>query len=116
MNCSCSLVIYSIHQHASLSGVSLLSHFFVRTSDSQVSYTCLGSDSVAFSWKNIIMSFTKSDSHVYIQTILCVLLALIFSALFIRMELKIAQYEERLQSIAESKVNCCDKGENLHHF
>lgn len=62
------------------------------------------------------MSSTKRDSHVYIQTILCVLSALIFSALFIRMEFKTAQYEERLQSIEESKMNCCDKGEYLHHF
>ena len=62
------------------------------------------------------MPSLKSDSHVYIHTVLCVLSALIFGALFVRLELKLAHYEERLNEFEEGKVHCCDKGKRRRHL
>ena len=62
------------------------------------------------------MSSPKRDSHIYIHTALYVLSLLIFGALFVRLELKIARYEERLNEFAETKMNC-DKGKTFcRHF
>ena len=57
------------------------------------------------------MSNLKSESHVYIHTILCVLFALIFSSLFVRLELKLVHFEERLKEFQKDKEGCCSKGE-----
>jgi len=65
------------------------------------------------------MPSLKGDSHLHIRTILCVLCALIFGALFVRLELKLAHYEERLNTFEEAKMNCCEKGKDhryLHHL
>ena len=56
------------------------------------------------------MSTPKSESHIYILTILCVLFALIFSSLFVRLELKLVHFEERLKEFQKDKVSCCVKG------
>ena len=57
------------------------------------------------------MSTPKSESHIYIPTILCVLFTLIFSSLFVRLELKLVQFEERLKEFQKDKESCCAKGE-----
>ena len=59
------------------------------------------------------MSSPKRDSHVYIHTALYVVSFLIFGALFVRLELKIAHYEERLNEFEETKMSCCDKGKTF---
>ncbi|KAJ7388492.1 hypothetical protein OS493_037304 [Desmophyllum pertusum] len=56
------------------------------------------------------MPSQKGDSHIYIQTILCLLSALIFGALFVRLELKLSYYEERLNDVAKENENCCARG------
>ena len=62
------------------------------------------------------MPSLKGDSHIHINTILCVLFALIFGALFVRLELRLAHYEERLNTFEEAKVNCCEKGKNHRYL
>ena len=56
------------------------------------------------------MSTPKSESHIYILTILCVLFALIFSSLFVRLELKLVHFEERFKEFQKDKESCCVKG------
>ena len=64
---------------------------------------------------NATMSTPKSESHIYIPTILCVLLAIIFSSLFVRLELKSVYFEERMKEFQKDKESCRAKGkaENL---
>ena len=56
------------------------------------------------------MSTPKSESHIYILTILCVLFALIFSSLFVKLELKLVHFEERLKEFQKDKESGCVKG------
>ena len=62
--------------------------------------------------EKIAMASQKSNAYIYIQTILCLLLALIFGTLLVRLELKLAYYEERLNEIEKEKENCCTQGKN----
>lgn len=57
------------------------------------------------------MSTPKSELHIYIPIILCVLFAIIFSSLFVRLELKLVHFEERLKEFQKDKESCCAKGE-----
>ena len=56
------------------------------------------------------MSTPKSELHVYVPTILYVLFAIIFSSLFVRLELKLVHFEERFKEFQKDKESCCAKG------